>query len=302
MVQEFRYATPGGLMIFFISIGAYILDQNIFKNLGAFAGVLSILVAIPVGWIVYQWQGFITYRRGGLESYWETIVLKDWWRDNKNSLGLIPFMNSQLIVNTSSLSEKLNELGQRYFTALSSTFPDREFSDKTYLSPLHDIIFAGQREHEYPRGQYGIHNTLTMIYFVVGWGVNFLAISLIMLNPLISSIPQRYCNIYGLIWITAVVLIFIAFLPIFFLTKRIDRFNFLPEDHVLIFAVMYSLSFILSFMGIKGYLIVVAVFFSYLLYKSRIPWKMLKIEAELREELLTWLYIQKCRKDTDISP
>jgi len=272
MVQEFRYLTPGGLFIFFALIGACIVDSNIIKIIGGLTGIFSILIAIPVGWLLYQWLAYLTYSRGGVESYREVEVLRKLWENEWLKKVCLLFMNTKLIIEKDIVSQKISELGHKYYSALGKFFPDFSIklsNDTKYFSILHDIVFFAQKEHDQPRGMYGIHNTLSMLYYVIGWGLNFLVISFIM--RFIIDTEGFFKKTILIFLILSVAVILLHYIGHFMDIIRAKTNNLLPSDHIVLFVIFYALSGPLTIFGVYGYLIIIFIFMVYIIQKSRVP-------------------------------
>lgn len=293
MVQEFRYVTPGGLFIFFVLLGGYVVEPSLKDNLGAFAGLGAALLAIPTGWIIYQWRGYLTYRGGGLDSYWEMQILREWWHKDLPSTLTIPVGSTTVSLSKNELAGKLDDLGRRYYAYLKRYLPKSKQTQDTslrYLSILHDVIFYGQKEHEVPRGMYGIHNTLSIIYMVGIWGILLVGIAIAIRILVVITIGD------ALLWTLYISLVLLVAI---IAGNKWRWYESIPYDHMFMFSGLYELGGILDQMHLWAYMIVVLLFIAYLVYKSTLPWRMLKLDAELREEFITWLYQKKMNIDTE---
>jgi hypothetical protein len=290
MVQEFRYVAPGAVFMFFVALGLLIVSPSLRGNLGAFAGVTSALLTIPIGWILYQWLGYLTYLRGGLSAYHEVQVLKKLWEREVAGCLAVQFGGEDLLLDHQTLQTVLFQVGRRFIDKLRAVLPKEVKLPnelEVALGFLHDSLLFHEKSHDVARGMYGIHNTLTLIYWSILWGSFLLLVSFSIRNwPNFSAMTQHL--------ILLVLLIILLFLRVM-RRKSAGSWTALVWDHFTVLWVLLLLGVLGSTFGFVAYVAVVFGFLLHSIHNSFVPWKMLKTEAECREELLTWLYEQKTR-------
>jgi len=280
MIQEFRYVAPGGLLVALILAGLYLIDPTTPPHLA----LLGVLASVALGWVCYQWVAYLRYREGGLESHGEMRLLREiLTRSSSATTIVIPYSGARLALDLAELVRKLQEQGRRYFGALAHDYLGSVPEPGLYTVGLHNLLFAETKEHDYARASYGAHQTLTVIYWVFAWGFMFLltAVSL----RLKTAPVYRACFIVG------------SFSLCLLLALLARRRLPLPGDFFILVSVLHSLT-ATQFLGVSShriYVAGVAVFLAYLLYKARTPWRMMRIEAELQEEFMTWLYEKEAR-------
>jgi hypothetical protein len=279
LIQEFRYATPGGLLVFLFGVGFYLAGGQVGSN-GAISAALG---SLAIGWITYQWIAYLIYRQGGLEDYHEIRVLKNILERATNGRIAFIVQGHEVLIDAKELSSKIRELGKRYSAAL----PHQTAKDESvaYWAPVHDALFAGVKEHEYARGAYSIHHTLSIIYWVLLWGVNFISLAFITKSQ--TSLKVKSISLVVL-WLGQIGLIALAAnvsrnfrkVPFHYYITTLS-IDFAP----IIFIVLNS-----PVSAVTRYLILCVAFGIYLLSASFTPWRMVLLEAELREELMTWMF------------
>jgi hypothetical protein len=169
MVQEFRYLASGALIAVSLVLALAINDTT-----GLLAGwqlaALALALAAPLGWIQYQWHGFLMYRRGGLEAYRETQALKAALDDCGDAM--IDWVASCGSIPAPQLRQRLAELGDEYYTRLEADIGlvcPRPTNGAYAL--LHNLVFAGQPAHAFGGGRYGVHNMLAAFMWSIYWSL-----------------------------------------------------------------------------------------------------------------------------------
>jgi len=282
--QEFRYVTPGALFVAFVALGAYLIDPRLALAVGAVGGLSS----VAVGWVAYQWLAYLTYRSGGVQCYPEIAELRSRISREGEGTLIIPFRGDQVQVGVRELTRILEELGEDYYGELAPHYVRPDGESHPYLSALHDALFIAEAHHDYARSLYGIHHTLSMIYWVTAWGMLFVSVGLGLGKITAGPWQAAYLLACGAVVCGLTLLV----------TRCSAGHLQLPRDYFALLAAIYTLPAIGSVALLKGapttasilYACALLVFLLYLLAKSTIPCRMVRVEAGIHERFLTWVY------------
>lgn len=299
MVQEFRYLASGALIAVSLVLALAINDTT-----GLLAGwqlaALALALAAPLGWIQYQWHGFLMYRRGGLEAYRETQALQaaldecgDATIDWVAGCGPIP---------APLLRQRLAELGDEYYARLESVIRlARPRPTKGAYALLHNLVFAGHPAHAFGGGRYGVHNMLAAFMWSIYWSVALLLGGALcrIVSSLTRSTTVSAALLTAMVGTALVVLLarsgqrWAAAPGPAPVVKQGPRSGWLVASAPA--AVSLALPFTPAEWPMVGITLGMLTVFGFLVSIARRTSAMLLLEAELYEDLMTWTRTYQAR-------